>query len=289
MQFFPHLSLFADTYDAFILDLWGVVHDGSHLYPGAKACLEAMRSRGKKIIFLSNAPRRAKHVETRLNELGIGKELYDHVLSSGEAAFHFLHNPEHLGLKPRYFYFGPEKDADLLEDAPYERVDTLDDADFILNVDMEYPGQPLEEMEPYLNHAIHLRLPMVCVNPDIEVVKQDGTHLLCAGAIAAAYEDRGGEVSYFGKPYPAVYEMVLSLFGDVQKKLILAVGDNLDTDILGGGQMAIDTVLVTGGILKRSMPVADPFRLRQMAEEKKAHPTFVVPAFCWESEHTQPA
>lgn len=289
MQFFPSLSLFADSYDAFILDLWGVVHDGSHLYPGAKACLEALRSRGKKIIFLSNAPRRAKHVEAKLHELGIHKELYDHVLSSGEVAFRFLHNPDHLGLKPRYFYFGPEKDADLLAGAPYERVDTLDDADFILNVDTEYQGQPISEMEPYLNHANHLQLPMVCVNPDIEVVKQDGTHMWCAGAIARAYEDRGGEVSYFGKPFAAVYETALSLFGDVQKKLILAVGDNLDTDILGGNRMAIDTALVTGGILKREMPVVDPFRLRQMAEEKKAHPTFVVPAFSWENPQTQTA
>lgn len=284
MQFYPSLASIASKYDGFILDLWGVIHDGSALYPGVKACLESLRRQGKKIVFLSNAPRRARKVEERLNELGISPGLYDHVLSSGEVAFNFLAQPEHLLHEQKYFYLGPEKDADLLDGLSYIRTADMSEAEFVLAVDVEYHGQEVAELEPYLTEARRHNLPMVCVNPDFEVVKQDGTHIWCAGAVAHHYEGMGGEVSYFGKPYATVYDTALALLDDIKRDAILAVGDNIDTDILGGNSTGIDTALVTGGILAREMPNPNPYALRELCERKGAVPTFVIPGFTWIQE-----
>lgn len=281
MQFYPTLAHFADNYDGFILDLWGVVHDGSVLYPGVQECLINLRERGKKIVFLSNAPRRASRVEATLNQLGIAPNLYDYVLSSGEAAFSFLAQPDISHSQQPYYYMGPEKDAGLLDGLPYTRVKHLKQAKFLLNVDVEYHGQEVKELDPILLEARAHSLPMVCVNPDIEVVKQSGQHIWCAGAIARVYEVMGGEVSYFGKPYTAVYDAALTLLGGLERKHVLAVGDNIDTDILGGNLHEIDSALVTGGILSREMPNPDPYALRELCESKQAIPTYVVPAFRW--------
>lgn len=284
MEFYPSLASIASKYDGFILDLWGVIHDGTALYPGVKPCLESLRRQGKKIVFLSNAPRRAAKVEEKLNELGITPDLYDHVLSSGEVAYNFLALPEHLIDQQKYYFLGPEKDADLLDGLAYERVTDLEDAQFILGVDVEYHGQQVAELEPYLAEARRHNLPMVCVNPDIEVVKQDGTHIWCAGAVAQHYQGMGGEASYFGKPYAAVYEAALALLDTIKRDAILAVGDNIDTDIKGGNENAIDTALVTGGILAREMPNPSPYELRELCERKAAVPTFVIPGFTWKKE-----
>lgn len=284
MQFYPSLASIAAKYDGFILDLWGVIHDGTALYPGVKPCLESLRKQGKKIVFLSNAPRRASKVEERLNELGISPDLYDHVLSSGEVAFTFLAQPEHLLREQKYFYLGPEKDADLLDGLSYLRTEDMVEAEFILAVDVQYHGQEVAELEPYLTEARHHNLPMICVNPDFEVVKQDGTHIWCAGAVAHHYEGMGGEASYFGKPYAAVYETALALLDTIKRDAILAVGDNIDTDILGGNNTGISTALVTGGILAREMPNPNPYGLRELCERKGALPTYVIPGFTWQKD-----
>lgn len=310
MQFYPSLASIASKYDGFILDLWGVIHDGTALYPGVNACLESLRRQEKKIVFLSNAPRRAAKVEEKLNELGISPDLYDHVLSSGEVAYRFLAVPEAVsnpsfphrresitaagsmdsrlcgndGGLIKYYYLGPEKDADLLDGLAYARTEDFAEAEFILAVDVEYHGQEVAELEPYLAEARRHNLPMVCVNPDIEVVKQDGTHIWCAGAVARHYEGMGGEASYFGKPYPAVYETALALLDGIQREHILAVGDNIDTDIRGGNLYGIDSALVTGGILAREMPNPNPYELRELCERKGALPTFVIPGFTWQKE-----
>ena len=288
MEFFPSLASIAKKYDGFILDLWGVVHDGTALYPGAKACIESLRRQNKKIVFLSNAPRRAESVEATLTKLGITRDLYDHVLSSGEVARRFLSVPN--SPHTPYFYIGPEKDKGLLEGLDYIATGEMTEAAFILCVDVEFHGQEVTELQHYLDEARALGLPMICVNPDIEVVKQDGTHIWCAGAVARRYEDMGGEVSYFGKPYGAVYDVALSLLDGIKRDAIIGVGDNIDTDIKGALDAGIDSALVTGGILVREMgPTPSPYDLREKCERAGSIPTYVIPGLTWQKEPKEQA
>src|SRR5579884_941660 len=106
------IAAIADRYDGWLLDLWGVIHDGSHLYPGAHDTVARLRQAGKKIIFVSNAPRRSFKAAKVLAQLGIEPELYDHVITSGEMGWQWLA----AGKAPwgkRYYYIGPAKDTDV--------------------------------------------------------------------------------------------------------------------------------------------------------------------------------
>lgn len=260
-------------YDGFIVDLWGVIHDGSKLYPGVREVLEWLEAQGKPVLFLSNAPRVSEKASTRLGELGIPRGLYRDVVTSGQVAHDWLRDATPYG--PNYYYLGPSKDEDIVADlAYYVKTPEPRDADFILCTGYEFDFQPHEEILPLLARLHDAELPMVCVNPDLEVVKQDGTVQLCAGAVAEAY---AGEVAMIGKPHAEVYEVCRAILG--QGKL-LAIGDNPLTDIRGANAAGIDSLLITGGVLKGQaggLPGED--EARAICGVLGCDPTYVLPAF----------
>lgn len=240
------LSTIIANYDALLVDLWGVIHDGQTLYPGVAETLAHLHAAGKPVVFLSNAPRVSAKACEVLDRLGINRAHYVDIITSGQVAHDLLEgDTDWLGSK--YYYLGPGKDEDIIADLPeYTRVEKAEDADFILNTGYEYDFQPHEEVLPLLQKLHALKLPLLCVNPDLEVVKQDGTQQLCAGAVAEAYLELGGEVEFIGKPYDDVYDAAISLLGTDK---ILCVGDNPLTDILGAQEANLDSLLITGGIL----------------------------------------
>jgi HAD superfamily hydrolase (TIGR01459 family) len=276
MKTISGLSLVADQYDALLLDLWGVIHDGTHLYPGVHDALTQLRKNGKKIIMLSNAPRRAYKVDIALHSLGIEPALYDAIVSSGEVGYAWMASKDST-VGTRYFYIGPDKDIDVIDGLNFTRTEHLVDADFLLNVGFGSDEQSSEEWTPVLNAAQRLALPMVCLNPDLEVVKISGARFPCAGVIAHAYEAIGGTAIWFGKPYAAVYDACMQLLPDTQKSRILAIGDSLDTDIPGALSFGIDCVLITGGILKTQTPA----QIESLYTTKHLIPTFVMPQLAW--------
>jgi HAD superfamily hydrolase (TIGR01459 family) len=276
MQAIDGIAAIAARYDGFILDLWGVIHDGSHLYPGVHDTLVKLRQQGKKMIMLSNAPRRVRKVEAVLHQLGIEPALYDHVLSSGEVGYHWLASGQPT-FGRRYYYIGPAKDLDVLDGLDYRRVDDLKEADFLLNVGFGSEGQNDDDWSPLLRAARGLSLPMVCLNPDLEVVRITGERAACAGVHAQSYQRMGGQVIWFGKPYPGVYEECMQVFGAMDKSRIVAIGDSLETDIPGAVRFGIDSVLVTGGILK-TLP---PSELAALCRRMELYPSYIIPHFNW--------
>ena len=267
----------ADAYDAFIIDLWGVMHDGNALYPGALEAFQALRATGKPIVFLSNAPRKAEKAEEKLASLGIPREDYAAMITSGQVAYDQLSRSQTLGMY--YFYLGPSKDEDVLDGLEgYTKVSDPANANFILNAGFEVDYQPVEGIEPLLEKLVLLKLPLLCINPDMEVVKQDGTRLLCAGWVAKRYETIGGKVMYVGKPYPAVYDASMAALGNPDNPL--AIGDNLHTDILGANKRNIASLLITGGILKNE--AGQPLSMSELAElclEAGVNPTYFAESF----------
>ena len=241
----------AKNYDAFLLDLWGVIHDGSAMYAGVGKMLAELHRQDKKIIFLSNAPRRATKVKRVLDGFGIHEGKYLDVVTSGEAGHIWLaQQPDKM---KKYFYMGSERDIDVMDGLEYPRAATLDEANFIVNVG--YTTEPTEipktqEAIKTLPAARSRNLPMLCLNPDMEVVKITGERFACAGVIAKAYGDIGGKVQWFGKPHDAVYAHCFSLLPGIAKEKILAVGDSLETDITGAKNQGLDSLLITGGILR---------------------------------------
>src|SRR5690242_15917745 len=126
----------ADRYDAWILDLWGCVHNGIAPFPDAKDALKRLKDSGKRVLLLSNAPRRASVIVEQLQRVhGIGGDLYDSVLTSGEVAWRALQrrdDAQHAELGTRALHLGPERDLGMFEGNGIVRVTDPAAADFIL-------------------------------------------------------------------------------------------------------------------------------------------------------------
>ncbi len=287
MEFLESLAPLAGNYDLFIIDLWGVIHDGRALYPTSKDCLENLRQQKKSIIFLSNAPRRCGTVADTLTKMGITGDLYDRIVTSGEAFFQSLAHPDRDFFYPmgrNYLYMGLERDRGIIDELPYEETKNPDAASFLLLSHSYYDNQPMAELMPLLERCLARKLPALCINPDKEIVRLDGTHVMCAGVIAEQYHKMGGEVLYFGKPHRKVYDACMKGHETIGQKRILAIGDSLANDIAGARANGIDSVLVTGGILHKAAggaPEAVREKLAAMMQVANTQPDFVIPAFQW--------
>ena len=240
----------AQNYDGFIIDLWGVVHDGYAPYPGVLDCLKRLKQAGKRVVFLSNAPRRASGIIQFLTSMGVTPDLHDGVMSSGEAVHLGLKNrtDEFATLGQRLYHLGPPRDNDVYDTLPYETVLDPLVADFVLNTGPDDSLGPHDASLylPVLEACQRARLPMICANPDLEVMKGDA-RIICAGYLAQLYEAEGGKVIQRGKPDPAIYSPTLTMLGTAQSRT-LAVGDSLRTDIAGAKAAGIDSCWVLSGI-----------------------------------------
>jgi len=282
------LSAVVDRYDGFILDLWGVLHDGVRPYPGVVDTLRQLRRRGKRTVILSNGPRRAAALIRRTAEIGITADLYDDLHSSGEEVWRLLRerpDPAYAALGRRAFVIGPERDRDLLNGLDLEAAASPIVASFLLATGLAHAAETVADYEQVLAAGAAHGRPMVCANPDLEVIRE-GVRELCAGALAARYEVLGGVVRYVGKPHPAVYHTCLARLGAVARSRILAVGDSLRTDVAGAAGVGVDSLLVLGGIHAEELAAGadsrpDPARLAAACARAGQWPTYAVPAFAW--------
>ncbi|HJQ58277.1 MAG TPA: TIGR01459 family HAD-type hydrolase [Vineibacter sp.] len=285
------LSSVADQYDAFIVDLWGVVHDGKRPYPGVVACLEALKAAGKHTLLLSNAPRRAHAAIPRLLELGIARELFDDILTSGEDAWLALRRrglsdaaPFYRDLGRRCFLFGLGRDLSMFDQLEVERVDHVATADFILCTNLYATGETPEDHAATLRDAAARGLPMVCANPDLVVV-HGGTLEYCAGAVAEYYEKLGALVAYHGKPHAPIYARARAMLAGAAPARTLCIGDSLRTDIAGANAAGLPSLLVSGGIHRDELAGADgrvdPARLAAACANAGAWPDYISSGFFW--------
>jgi HAD superfamily hydrolase (TIGR01459 family) len=265
----------AQHYDGFILDLWGVLHDGRHPMPGAVEALERLREAGKRIVILSNAPRRADSVVLRITEIGIEPTLYDGLFSSGEAAWQWLKAGGPGGRQ--FFPIMAERDHGMREGLSFAAAQRIEDADFILSTGVEGAKDSVADFEPLLRAGIKRDLLMVCANPDLMVI-QAGRPEICAGAIALRYEELGGRVRYFGKPHEAIYRDCLACLGIADRVRILAVGDSLRTDIAGANGVGIPSLLVLEGIHQEELKGGD---LETIVRRAGVRPSAAVARFRW--------
>jgi len=284
MKYISGIKEIAANYNYFIFDIWGVLHDGSKAYPSVIESLKFLKDSGKKVCFLSNAPRRSSKVEEVLNRLGITKDFYDFILTSGEATFLDLQKNQQNNFAKfsnKYYYIGPKKDLDLLDGLEYEETADASQAGFIINTGFDGEDSTIAEKMSQIIEAKKYNLPMICVNPDLIVVNQAGKEMICAGALAREYEKMSGEVLYYGKPFSAVYKMTMEKFGNPDKKSAIAIGDGMETDIAGAKNFIIDSILVTGGILANQLAIKfhqDPNmeKLNGICQKYQIFPQFVI-------------
>lgn len=272
------LHTLADTYNAYIIDLWGVVHNGVAAFPQALTCLRWLRKLEKTVVFLSNAPRRATIARQQLRDRGVEDHLYEAVYTSGEDCHNRLLYRDtsfYATLGKRLYHLGPEKDRSLFEGLDYVLVPSLLQADFILNTGPLGWESSLDPYKPLLEEALLLHKPMICPNPDKTVIYGQ-TLALCAGTLAAFYENHGGKVWYHGKPFKGVYDNLFNLYPQLAHGKTLMIGDSLQTDVRGAQSVGLDSLLVLSGVHgNQGMPMEDLYA------QHAVRPTFVAPKLQW--------
>ena len=232
-----HLSEIFHEYDAFIIDLWGVMHNGVNLYNSAVRAVRELQTKGKRIVFLSNAPRPKKKVVEFLKKMKMEDKFLQNVFTSGEAALNSLKQNK---FGEKFYHLGPQRDDSLFYSIKKNKT-TLEKCDFILCTGL---FDEEEENLKYYNELLRgfIKKKLVCTNPDL-IVHRGGQEEHCAGKIAEIFESLGGKVIYFGKPHKEVY---LSCLRDNMKTLV--IGDNLNTDIKGANNMNLESLFITSGV-----------------------------------------
>jgi HAD superfamily hydrolase (TIGR01459 family) len=238
------LCSIVDNYQLFYVDLWGVVHNGVSLHKEAINALKEITKKGKEYILLTNAPRPNSVVKTFLKKMGMEEEIIDHVFTSGEASLSYL--KKNL-INKKFFHVGPPRDIDLFKDFKELKSNQIENSEYIICTGL------FEEHEEDLKYykelfEKNLKKKMICTNPDL-IVDRGNKRELCAGSISIIFEKMGGEVVYFGKPYPEVYNQSI----DNKDKKVLSIGDNLNTDIKGANLLNYDSLIISNGIHKNEI------------------------------------
>lgn len=282
------LSDISAQYDTLYCDLWGCLHNGRAPYPAAVAALQAFRAKGGRVVLLTNAPRPQADVRAQLDRLGVPEDAWDLIASSGDAAQAGLFG----GMVGRLVYhLGPAKDDGFFTDTPAEFADApaitrvpLEEAEGIVCTG---PFDDLTETpEDYRATFLYAKargLKLLCTNPDL-VVDYGDRRIYCAGALAALYDEMGGESLYFGKPHPPIYDLarrrVIAAGFDFDPARTLAVGDGISTDIQGGLGEGIDTLFVTGGLAAEAfgpdVEAPEAGLLRGWLDERQITPTYAI-------------
>ncbi|MCX7287265.1 MAG: TIGR01459 family HAD-type hydrolase [Rhodobacterales bacterium] len=253
------LADLSGRYDAVFCDLWGCLHDGKAAFPAAVAALQTFRKAGGKVVLLTNAPRPKASVVKQLQKLGIPRDAWDIIVTSGDAAQMGMLSGavgqmvHHIGA-PKDEEFFTEFAEDLrdyaLTQPVIHRVSMQEAQGIICTGLRDDLTETPDDYRAELLMAKTLDLPMLCANPDI-VVDLGDRRLYCAGALAQAYEAMGGTTLYFGKPHPPIYDLARRRLGEagaLSDPQILCIGDGILTDIQGGMGEGLDTLFITGGL-----------------------------------------
>lgn len=276
----------AGRYQAAFVDLWGCLHNGYEPFAAAVATLEKFRDGGGKIILLTNSPRPRPSVIRQLDKIGVPRDLYHDVAASGDASQVSLAAGD---VGDRVYHLGPERDLGFFADLPVSvlkgRTITrvpLDQATGIVctglfDDDTETP----DDYHATFLYAKNKGLKLLCTNPDLIVDKGD-KRIFCAGALAKAYEDIGGTSLYFGKPWPAIYDLArqrLAQIADVEDQRIICIGDGIRTDIRGAIAEDLDSLFITGGLAAAETGTdgqPDPAKLTSYLNAAQLSPTYAI-------------
>jgi HAD superfamily hydrolase (TIGR01459 family) len=269
----------ADHFDLWLVDQYGVLHDGTAPYPGAIEALAAMASRGRKVVVLTNSGKSSAANRARLDALGFVDSRLDAVVSSGDVALQCVRDRR---LGPRFTdgadicVMGRPGDSYAFSSNRFTLVADPQDAAFLVFAGSDAPRTSLDGYRAMLSAAARAGVPAICVNPDITMIR-GGELVPAPGAIARVYESLGGRVEYFGKPYAAIFDHAMAAAAMEPGARIIMVGDSPEHDIAGARAMGLSTLLLRTGIHRH---LTEP-QLLQLCEQCGALPDFLAAAFEW--------
>jgi HAD superfamily hydrolase (TIGR01459 family) len=274
----------ADRFDVFLIDQYGVLHDGVGPYPGVVDALRLLQRAGKQVVLITNSGKRAKYNSDRLARLGITQAMYSALVTSGEIAWRLLKartDAWFASLGSRCLLIAGDPDPNLLDGLDLVPATTARDADFIL-----IAGRPAlmtdTEWRAVEQEGIARNLPLICSNPDTSSIVGGKRWMTGPGELAKSYERAGGQVCMIGKPYRRIFDEALVLVGITDRGRTLMVGDSLASDIRGGVDAGLATLLIASGAHRQQLSTSsgriDRVRASMLFEEYNVAPTFVSEA-----------
>lgn len=290
-KFCQGISDISDSYMGFIIDLWGVLHDGKKAYEQAVDTLKELRGRNKQIILLSNTPYRAMEVKEQLKKMGIGPSLYDQILTTSEMICTELKEKEGRffeDLGNRCFLMNKTQDISIFENTDIKIVDDIKDASFLLIAGADPRFRSVSEWEKILKEGVRRHIKAICANPDSKALI--GTNFLMGPALfSKRYQDFGGVVHYVGKPHLPIFQKCVQWMQgkEIYPGEIVMIGDTMAHDIIGAHNANIDTCLVKKGIhnahFSQAETPADTDKILNVltAQYNNVRPTYLVDQFEW--------
>ena len=273
------IASLAETSEAWIVDIWGVMHNGARAHPAAGEACKRFRARGGIVVLLSNAPRPFSAVVPHMTSLGVDPDAYDTGVTSGDATREMIADWQRRPL----LHIGPERDRGLFEGYDIEFA-TPETAEVIVCSGLrdDLTETPADYSDLFAG-LLTRNVPMICANPDIMVEK--GERLLyCAGALAADYEAKGGKVTYAGKPHTPIYDRTLREIArlkgrPVAKENILCIGDGVETDLKGAHNAGFRSVFIASPIFLPDGLSAPA--LTKLFANRPFAPIAALPALAW--------
>lgn len=291
MMFCQGLYELMDSYDGFIMDQWGVLHNGIQPYDGVIDTLNHLKQRKKQVVILSNSAKRADENIERLKKLGIKPGHYKAVVSAGEVTWEGLKEQKETpfkGLGKKCYLISRPDDRSLFVGLDLEIVDDVEQAQFILITSFDAVNLKLEDLDPIFKKAIVKRLPAICANPDMVTV-YGHEKAIGPGAIAKRYHELGGMTHLIGKPHKTIFRNCLTHFDGVIPSRILMIGDSIQHDIAGAQAVDLDTAFVTGGIHSGAFKPGMSVEQKRKAMEHLAQgyggtrPQWVLDGLVWQT------
>lgn len=278
-----HVAELAATSDLWLVDIWGVMHNGVRPFADAVEACQRFRAAGGTVLLLSNAPRPAASVAQQLDKIGVSRTAYDAIVSSGDAARASIADAVARGAS--IGHIGPERDRPLFDGlgvvfAPVDKA-----AVAVCTGLYDDTTETPDDYTPMLRALKARDVQMICANPDL-TVERGGSLVYCAGAVAAAYEALGGAVFYAGKPHLPVYDMAFETAarlrgGEVPKARTLAIGDGIRTDIKGAAAAGVRSVFVASGIHVAADKAFDSAALDALFPPGPPRPVAAMTGLAW--------
>jgi len=267
------LRQIASQYDALLCDVWGVIHNGHQPFTTSVAALVEFRAKQGPVVLITNSPRPSSQIPAQFEHVGVGLNCFDAIITSGDATRAAL---QARAPGPVYI-LGPARDLPLYDGLGLDAV-AIEDAKFISCTGLVYDrDETPDDYQELLAQALALGLPMVCANPDIEVMIGN-QRVWCGGALAQMYAQLGGEVQYAGKPHQPIYDLCFAAITEltgkaVDKTRVLAIGDGIGTDIAGAEAAGIDSLFVATGIHASALDETGTLNTEQLARDLAAQNT----------------
>ena len=278
------LAALAPDYDAVLSDVWGVVHNGVAAYPEAVDALRQFRKSGGRVVLITNAPRAAAPIVEMLDAMGVPRDAYDGLVSSGDVTRTMI--APYRGKVVHHI--GPPS----IDDSLYEGLGVIrgpaEQAEAVVVTDLDDDNDTPDMYEDRIKVWLARKLPLICANPD-RVVEHGGRIIYCGGALADLYEAHGGRIKMAGKPYRPIYDEALKLAESTAGKSldrgrILAIGDSVRTDAIGAANAGLDLLFVTGSIHAQELDAfgsPDPEAIRALVAPSGARLKGFMPRLAW--------